>query len=226
MILSDRDIRSHLEDGKIKIAPADGLDKRIGPDGIDCRLGNTFLVFERNKQAYIDPRKRATAEGTTRQIDIKNGEPFIIHPHELVLATTLERITISNDLLGRLEGRSSLGRLGIIVHSTASIFHPGWDGTATMELGNLGVMPVALYPRMRICMFTFERMSSPVDRPYGTDGSKYQGQQGPLPSGVWQELDQELAEEQLMKGIQSDLFGDGIDAADVPEVESAGDAKT
>ena len=207
MILSDRDIKQVLKEGKIKIAPDDGLEKRIGPDGIDLRLGHIFLVFERNKQPYIDPRHAATAKGTTRQIVVQTGEPFIIHPHELVLASTLERITISNDLLGRLEGRSSLGRLGIIVHSTASIFHPGWDGTATMELGNLGVMPVALYPRMRICMFTFERMSSPVERPYGSGGnSKYQGQTGPLASGVWEELDDELAEEELHQGIQRDLF--------------------
>src|SRR3990172_4841794 len=211
MILSDRDIRKVLKEGKIKTAPADGLDRRIGPDGIDLRLGNTFLVFERNKQPYIDPRRAETAKGTTRQIVVKTGEPFIIHPHELGLASTLERLTLSNDLLGRLEGRSSLGRLGIIVHSTASIFHPGWDGTATMELGNLGVMPVALYPRMRVCMFTFERMSSPVERPYGTGKSKYQGQSGPLPSGVWEELEDELAEEQLHKGLQADLFAEQED---------------
>lgn len=206
MILSDRDVRQALKEGKIKIEPADGLERRIGPDGIDFRLGHTFLVFERNKQPYIDPRRQETAKGTTRQIVVKTGEPFIIHPHELVLATTLERLTLSDDLLGRLEGRSSLGRLGIIVHSTASIFHPGWDGTATMELGNLGVMPVALYPRMRICMFTFERMSSPVERPYGSGKSKYQGQTGPLPSGVWEELEAELGEEKLHRGKQAGLF--------------------
>ncbi len=206
MILSDRDIRQALKEGKVKIAPASGLERRIGPDGIDFRLGHDFLLFERNKQAYIDPRRAETAKGTTRQITIKTGEPFIIHPHELVLATTLERLTLCDELLGRLEGRSSLGRLGIIVHSTASIFHPGWDGTATMELGNLGVMPVALYPRMRICTFTFERMSSPVERPYGTGKSKYQGQTGPLASGIWDELEDELAQEQLDRGQQQGLF--------------------
>jgi dCTP deaminase len=204
--LSDRDIRLALKEGQIKIDPADGLEKRIGPDGIDFRLGYTFLVFERNKQAYIDPRRLDTTKGTTRQILVKTGEQFIIHPHELVLATTLERLTLADDILGRLEGRSSLGRLGIIVHSTASIFHPGWDGTATMELGNLGVMPVALYPRMRICMFTFERLSSPAERPYGSMPSKYQGQTGPLASGIWEELEEELGEEQLHKGLQAGLF--------------------
>jgi dCTP deaminase len=204
--LSDRDIRAALAKGDIKIEPADGIEKRIGPDGIDFRLGYTFLVFERNKQAYIDPRRADTTKGTTRQILVKTGEPFIIHPHELVLATTLERLTLADDMLGRLEGRSSLGRLGIIVHSTASIFHPGWDGTATMELGNLGVMPVALYPRMRVCMFTFERLSSPAERPYGSGKTKYQGQTGPLASGVWEELEEELEQEQLHKGLQPDLF--------------------
>ena len=206
MTLSDRDIRQALKDGQIKIEPADGLERRIGPDGIDFRLGFTFLVFERNKQAYIDPRRADTAKGTTRQIVVKTGEPFIIHPHELVLATTLERLTLADDILGRLEGRSSLGRLGIIVHSTASIFHPGWDGTATMELGNLGVMPVALYPRMRVCMFTFERLSSPAEHPYGSRPSKYQGQTGPLASAIADELEEELDEEQLHKGVQPGLF--------------------
>lgn len=211
MILSDRDIKQALADGRIKIEPKDDLDRRIGPDGVDFRLGNTFLVFERNKQAYIDPRRAETAKGTTRQIIVKTGEPFIVHPHELVLATTLERVSLPDDLLGRLEGRSSLGRLGIIVHSTASVFHPGWDGTATMELGNLGVMPVALYPRMRICSFTFERMSSPVEQPYGSGTNKYQGQAGPLPSGVWEELTDELDQEKLHKGLQPglDLKRDG-----------------
>ncbi len=206
MILSDRDIRKALKEGKIKITPTDGLERRIGPDGIDFRLGHTFLVFERNKQPYIDSRHVETAKGATRQIEIKTGEQFIIHPHELVLATTIERITICDELLGRLEGRSSLGRLGVIVHSTASLFHPGWDGTATMELGNLGVMPVALYPRMRICAFTFERMSSPVERPYGSGKNKYQGQSGPLPSGIWDELEEELAQEELDRGLQAGLF--------------------
>ena len=206
MILSDRDIRLALKEGRIKVAPSRGLERRIGPDGIDLRLGHTFLVFERNKQPYIDPRRRETAKGMTRLIRVNTKEPFIIHPHELVLATTIERISLSDDLVGRLEGRSSLGRLGIIVHSTASIFHPGWDGTATMELGNLGVMPVALYPFMRICAFTFERMSSPVESPYGTGKNKYQGQTGPMASGIWEDLDEQLEEEKLEIGTQRGLF--------------------
>lgn len=207
MTLSDRDIRQALKDGQIKITPSRGLEGRIGPDGIDMRMGHDFLVFERNKQAYIDTRRKETAKGTTRLMKVKTREPFIIHPGELVLATTIERVTLSNELLGRLEGRSSLGRLGIIVHSTASIFHPGWDGTATMELGNLGVMPIALYPFMRICMFTFERLSSPAEHPYGSKPSKYQGQTGPLASGIWDELEGQLVdEEDEVGGQQSPLL--------------------
>ncbi len=191
MILSDLDIRRALVDGRIRIEPDDGLDDRLGPDSIDFRLGHTFLVFERNKQPYIDPRRPETGEGTTRQISLQPDEPFIIHPQELVLATTLESLRLAPDLLARLEGRSSLGRLGIIVHSTASVFHPGWEGYATMELGNLGVMPVALYPGMRICAFTFEQLSSAAERPYGSrPQDKYHGQRQALASRIWQEREE------------------------------------
>jgi dCTP deaminase len=187
VLLSDRDIRRALAEGRIALDPSDGLVDRIGPDSIDLRLGRSFLVFERSKQPYIDPRDPTTAEGATRRLELEPEERFIVHPHELVLATTLERLSLSNDLVARLEGRSSLGRLGIIVHSTASLFHPGWDGHATMELGNLGVMPVALYPGMRVCAFSFQPLSSPADRPYGP-GDKYAGQDGALASRIWEEV--------------------------------------
>ena len=188
MLLSDRDIRAAIADGRIVLDPAEGLEARIGPDSIDLRLGSSFLVFERNKQPYIDPRQPATAEGATRRVDLEPGERFIVHPHELVLAGTMERLRLAPDLVARLEGRSSLGRLGIIVHSTASLFHPGWAGHATMELGNLGVMPVALYPGMRICAFTFEPLSSPAQQPYGSGpNDKYTGQDVALTSRIWEE---------------------------------------
>ena len=188
MILSDRDIRRALAEGRIAVDPADGLDARLGPDSIDFRLGDTFLVFERNTQPYIDPRRPETAAGATRTVRLAPGEPFIIHPHELVLAGTLERLRLADDIVARLEGRSSLGRLGIIVHSTASLFHPGWDGPATMELGNLGIMPVALYPGMRICAFTFEPLSSPAERPYGSAAThKYVPGGAALESRIWDE---------------------------------------
>ena len=188
MLLSDRDIRAALSDGRIVVDPADGLDARIGPESIDLRLGDSFLVFERNQQAFIDPRDPATADGATRRADLEPGDRSIAPPRQLVLATTLERLRLAPDLVARLEGRSSLGRLGIIVHSTASLFHAGWDGHATMELGNLGLMPVALYPGMRICAFTFQPPSSPAERPYGqrpTD--KYSGQDAALASRIWDE---------------------------------------
>jgi dCTP deaminase len=191
VLLSDRDIRAALAEGRIGIDPDDGLDARIGPDSIDLRLGSSFLIFERNKQPYIDPRDQATAEEATRRVDLEPGDRFIVHPQELVLATTLERLRLGTDLVARLEGRSSLGRLGIIVHSTASLFHAGWEGHATMELGNLGVMPVALYPGMRVCAFTFQTLSSPVERPYGTGPTdKYAGQDAALTSRIWEEADE------------------------------------
>jgi dCTP deaminase len=191
VLLSDRDIRVALAEGRIVIDPDEGLETRIGSDSIDLRLGASFLVFERNKQACIDPREPATADGATRRIDLEPGDRFIVHPHELVLATTQERLQLGDDLVARLEGRSSLGRLGIIVHSTASLFHAGWDGHATMELGNLGVMPVALYPGMRICAFTFQPLSSPAQHPYGARAQdKYTGQDVALASRIWDEADE------------------------------------
>ena len=191
MQLSDRDIRAALRAGRIALDPDDGLDQRIGPDSVDLRLGSRFLIFERNKQPCIDPRDPATATGATRRVDLAPGDRFIVHPQELVLATTLERLSLGPDVVARLEGRSSLARLGIIVHSTASLFHAGWDGHATMELGNLGVMPVALYPGMRICAFTFQPLSSPAERPYGAaPGDKYAGPDADLASRIWEEADE------------------------------------
>jgi dCTP deaminase len=189
--LSDRDIRAALRSGRIALDPDDGLDERIGPDCVDLRLGDRFLIFERNKQACIDPRDPDTATGATRRVQLGSGERFIVHPQELVLAMTMERLRLGPDLVARLEGRSSLGRLGIIVHSTASLFHAGWEGHATMELGNLGVMPVALYPGMRICAFTFQPLSSPAERPYGgAPGDKYAGADAGLASRIWEEADE------------------------------------
>jgi len=217
LILSSGDILEAMRQGTIKIAPRAGIERRLGPGSVDFRLGQTFLVFERNQQPYLDPLKPATAKGSTRTIHLKRGEAFTIHPGELVLAGTIERLTLGPGILGRLEGRSSLGRLGIIVHSTASIFHPGWDGHPVMELGNLGVMPVMLHPTMKICQFTFEPLSSTETRPYGSSpGDKYAGQAGPMPSRIWEEAAEEEAEEAAFFGRQMELLDPPPGDADGP----------
>jgi dCTP deaminase len=179
MVLSDVDLKAALEAGQIVIAPAPDLATQLGACSLDLRLGNEFRVFERTRNAFIDPRGQIDWDSFTRLVEVPAEEPFIMHPQELVLAVTIEQITLPADILGRLEGRSSLGRLGIIVHGTAPLFFPGFTGRAVMELGNIGPMPVALYPGMRICAFTFERLSSPTSRPYQ---GKYSGQSSPVGS--------------------------------------------
>jgi dCTP deaminase len=179
MVLSDVDVKKALESGQIAVSPLLDLDSQLGACSLDLRLGNEFRVFERTRNAFIDPRGQIDWDSFTRVITVAEDEPFVMHPQELVLAATVEEITLGDDVLGRLEGRSSLGRLGIIVHGTAPLFYPGFTGRAVMELGNIGPMPVALYPGMRICAFTFEKLSSPSSKPYR---GKYSGQQGPVGS--------------------------------------------
>src|SRR3989344_3713390 len=188
MVLSDRDIKSALQTGRINISPKPDLATQLGSCSIDLRLGNTFRVFEHSRHAYIDPSKKDYSNEITREIQVKDGEPFIMQPGDFVLAATLERVTISPKLLGRLEGRSSLGRLGIVVHSTASVFDPGWDGNPVLELGNLGRIAVALYPGMRICAMTFEELSSPAETPYTNKKfAKYKFQSAPTESRIHEE---------------------------------------
>ncbi len=185
MVLSDKDLKKALKNGRIKITPPPDLKKQLGSCSIDLRLGNIFRVFEYSKNPYIDPCKRDHSNEITREVTVGSGGHFIVQPGDFVLAVTLERIKISSDLLGRLEGRSSLGRLGIVVHSTASIFDPGWDGQAVLELGNLGRIAVALYPGMRICAMTFEELSSEAEVPYYKKKSaKYVRQKGPGESKI------------------------------------------
>ena len=179
MVLSDTDLLAALERGDITILPAPDMETQLGACSLDLRLGDEFRVFERARTAFIDPREGINWDAFTRIVTVPEGEPFIMHPQELVLAATVEEIALPADMLGRLEGRSSLGRLGIIVHGTAPMFFPGFSGRCVMELGNIGPMPVALYPNMRICSMTFEKISSPSSRPYK---GKYSGQQGPVGS--------------------------------------------
>lgn len=179
MVLSDQDLLAELESGRIVVNPSPDLESQLGACSLDLRLGNEFRIFERTRNAFIDPRGKIDWDSFTRVVTVADDQPFLMHPQELVLAATVEEIALPADILGRLEGRSSLGRLGIIVHGTAPLFFPGFHGRAVMELGNIGPMPVALYPGMRICAFTFERLTSPSTRPYH---GKYSGQAGPLGS--------------------------------------------
>ena len=186
MILSDRDIKKKLEAGAIRINPPPDLSLQLGSCSIDLRLGKTFRIFEHSKHAFIDPFDPNRSSEVTKLISVLNKEPFILHPNDFVLATTIESFELADDLVGRLEGRSSLGRLGIVVHSTASIFEPGWKGKVVMELGNLGRMPVALYPGMRVCALTFEELSSPAETPYHQKkGAKYVNQKYPDASKIF-----------------------------------------
>lgn len=192
MILSDRDIKAALKTGRIKISPEPNLDEQLGSCSIDLHLGNTFRVFRHSRYSYIDLKSSIDTAKLMEEINIPSDEPFIMQPGDFALASVAENLELADDILGRIEGRSSLGRLGIIVHGTASIFDPGWRGVPTMELGNLGVMPVALYPGMRICAFTFEEVSSPVDVPYhAKKGNKYGGQTKPLASKLAEEVSQQ-----------------------------------
>jgi len=188
MVLSDKDIKKAIKEKRISIAPLPDFVSQLGSCSIDLRLGDTFRVFEHSKYSFIDPSKKDFSNEITRQIKIKKGERFIMQPGDFVLAVTLEKIKISSDLMGRLEGRSSLGRLGIVVHSTASIFDPGWDGKAVLELGNLGRMAVVLTVGMRICAMTFEELSSPAEIPYTNKKlAKYKFQTTPIESKIHEE---------------------------------------
>ncbi len=183
MILADREIKAALADGRIKITPAPDLTIQLGSVSVDFRLGGTFMVFEHSRHSFIDPRQPQSIGDAMRTIEVAEDERFIMQPGDFALASTIESLELPDDLLGRLEGRSSIARLGITVHSTAAVFEPGWVGTATMELSNLGRMPVALYPGMRICSFSFEQVSSPVEMPYRLKrNAKYVGQVTPRAS--------------------------------------------
>jgi dCTP deaminase len=185
MILSDIDIKKRIEAGDIVITSADiGHEKNVNASSMDLRLGRFFKIYDHSKYAILDPLNAETFNNTTKLIEIKGeGEPFIVQPGEFVLGVTMEKIKIADDLVARVEGRSSLGRLGIIVHSTAGFIDAGFEGTITLEITNINRMPVALYPGMRVCQLAFEEMSSKASVPYSKKKtSKYQGQELPQES--------------------------------------------
>lgn len=187
MILSDGDIRKALASGRIIITPRPDLATQLGSCSMDLKLGKKFRVFNHSKMPFIDTKNPPAGEMMT-EVDVGGGEPFMLQPGDFVLAMTLERVKLADDLLARLEGRSSLGRLGIVVHSTASVFDPGWDAVLVLELGNLGRIPVALYPGMRVCALTFEELSSHAEIPYNRKKSaKYIGQKSPVASRIGDE---------------------------------------
>lgn len=187
MILSDKDIKKYIEEGRIKINPTPNFEVQLGPCSIDLRLGNVMKVFKAAPYPYIDLKRDIDLENLMDEIVVKEGDPFILQPGAFALAITKEDFSLPADIMGRLDGRSSLGRLGIVVHSTAARFDPGWTGKAVMELGNLGPMPVILYEGMRICALTFETLSSPSENPY-SEKRKYANQEKPQASKINQEF--------------------------------------
>ena len=188
MVLSDVDIQRYMAQGKIKISP-ELPPEQWGSCSVDFRLGGEFSVFDHSRFPFIDLRNGTAIQELMRPITVKPDEPFILQPREFALAITEEHLELDDDVLGRLEGRSSLGRIGIIVHGTAGLFDPGWRGKATLELSNLGRMPVALYPGMRICSMTFEQLSTPSSKPYHKKlGNKYAGQLSPWASKLSGEM--------------------------------------
>jgi len=174
MVLSDRSIRQQVAAGRIVIDPLDDGD--IQPSSVDLRLGSDFLVFRNSRYPYIDPAREQA--GLMERVTASAEEPFVLHPGEFVLGNTVERVELPDDIVARLEGKSSLGRLGLLIHSTAGYVDPGWSGTITLELSNVANLPIVLTPGMRIGQISFLQMTTPVERPYGASGlgSKYQGQ--------------------------------------------------
>jgi len=188
MVLSDRTIREEIGKGRIVIDPLDlGC---VQPASVDVHLDNKFLVFRNSRRPFIDVRE--SADDLTELVEIEEDTPFMLHPGEFVLGSTLESVTLPDDLVARLEGKSSLGRLGLLIHSTAGYVDPGWQGKLTLELSNVAKLPITLYFGMKIGQLSFLRLTTPAEHPYGADGlgSKYQGQQEPTASRYHWDFDQ------------------------------------
>jgi dCTP deaminase len=180
VLLSDRDIRDEVDNGRVRLDPYDA--DMVQPSSVDVRLDRYFRVFENHRYPHIDPA--ADQPDLTRAVEPEGEEPFILHPGEFVLGSTYEQVTLPDDIAARLEGKSSLGRLGLLTHSTAGFIDPGFQGHVTLELSNVATLPIKLWPGMKIGQMCFFRLSSPAQDPYGSKrhGSRYQGQRGPTPS--------------------------------------------
>ncbi len=184
MLLSDRDLTAEIAAGRLGLDPYEpGL---VQPSSVDVRLDRWFRVFNNSRYTHIDPSQQQ--DDLTSLREVPDDEPFVLHPSEFVLASTLEVVTLPDDLAGRLEGKSSLGRLGLLTHSTAGFIDPGFSGHVTLELSNVANLPIMLWPGMKIGQLCLFRLSSPAEHPYGSAvyGSRYQGQRGPTPSRSWQ----------------------------------------
>ena len=184
MLISDRDIRAEIDSQRIVLEPYDPA--MVQPSSVDVRIDKFFRLFDNHKYAHIDPAEEQPE--LTRLVEVEPNEPFILHPGEFVLGSTWERVTLPDDVAARLEGKSSLGRLGLLTHSTAGFIDPGFTGHVTLELSNVATLPITLWPGMKIGQLCFFRLSSPSEFPYGSAryGSRYQGQRGPTPSRSWQ----------------------------------------
>lgn len=189
-ILSDKTIKEYLKEGKIIIEPIED-EKQIQPSSVDMRLGDEFKVFKVIRKPYIDPKDEEDVASYMESAVVKEGDAFIIHPNEFALATTSEYVKLPDDLVARVEGRSSMGRLGVTMHVTAGFIDPGFEGKITLEISNIGSMPVALYPGQRVCQIVFETMTTPSEIPYGHPdrNSKYMGQTRPESSRVKQDYE-------------------------------------
>jgi dCTP deaminase len=183
MLLSDRDIKSEIDKGRVVLEPYDV--NMIQPSSVDVRLDRLFRTFENHKYAHIDPAENQPE--LTREVAVEGQDPFILHPGEFVLGSTYEVISLPDDIAGRLEGKSSLGRLGLLTHSTAGFIDPGFSGHVTLELSNVATLPIKLWPGMKIGQLCLFRLESPAEHPYGSAvyGSRYQGQRGPTPSKAY-----------------------------------------
>ena len=183
MLLSDRDIKSEIDKKRVVLEPCDL--NMIQPSSVDVRLDRLFRTFENHKCAHIDPAEKQPE--LTREVAVEGNDPFILHPGEFVLGSTYEVISLPDDIAGRLEGKSSLGRLGLLTHSTAGFIDPGFSGHVTLELSNVATLPIKLWPGMKIGQLCLFRLESPAEHPYGSAvyGSRYQGQRGPTPSKAY-----------------------------------------
>ena len=184
MLFSDRDIRAGIASGRIRLTPYD--DALVQPASVDVRIDRYFRLFDNHRYPSIDPAEEQPE--LTHLIEVEHTHPFILHPGEFVLASTYERVELTADVAARLEGKSSLGRLGLLTHSTAGFIDPGFEGHVTLELSNVATLPIKLWPGMKIGQLCFFALSSPAEHPYGTPGahSRYYGQRGPTASRSWQ----------------------------------------